>query len=300
MPPIKNKITALLPPHLRDFLRIYIYRAETVARRPLFTEMDAPQKGWQILLGISFPASGTRLLNLTLLSFSEFAPFSHHIPLTFHAYDEETAELRSEEEALAYLNSLRPLDVSAARLPAWEAVVKKVCAPPFLPFFIYRDPRDIALSHAFALAQHLPEDHPYPKTLQSLEERLSVSIAGLPETEENNEIFPNFSERFSPYLGWLDQPNVLAISFEAFIQDRRGTQGKIFDHIAKDIPDLIEKKEEALDVLAEKTISQGPPLFRAEESDLWKKYFTDEHKALFKDTAGDLLLRLGYEKDQNW
>ncbi|MCU0445804.1 MAG: sulfotransferase domain-containing protein [Microscillaceae bacterium] len=32
----------------------------------------------------------------------------------------------------------------------------------------------------------------------------------------------------------------------------------------------------------------------------WKNYFKEEHKALFKEKYGDLLIRLGYEKDNNW
>jgi hypothetical protein len=32
----------------------------------------------------------------------------------------------------------------------------------------------------------------------------------------------------------------------------------------------------------------------------WREFFTEEHKQLFKDVAGDLLVRLGYEKDNNW
>jgi len=31
-----------------------------------------------------------------------------------------------------------------------------------------------------------------------------------------------------------------------------------------------------------------------------KKYFTEAHKKIFKNAAGDLLVRLGYEKDNDW
>ena len=32
----------------------------------------------------------------------------------------------------------------------------------------------------------------------------------------------------------------------------------------------------------------------------WRNKFTPEHKARFKEIAGDLLIELGYEKDKNW
>jgi hypothetical protein len=32
----------------------------------------------------------------------------------------------------------------------------------------------------------------------------------------------------------------------------------------------------------------------------WKNYFNDHHKSRFKSVAGELLIALGYEKDDNW
>jgi hypothetical protein len=32
----------------------------------------------------------------------------------------------------------------------------------------------------------------------------------------------------------------------------------------------------------------------------WKKYFTEEDRRVFKEEAGELLIRLGYEEDLDW
>jgi hypothetical protein len=32
----------------------------------------------------------------------------------------------------------------------------------------------------------------------------------------------------------------------------------------------------------------------------WKNYFTEEHRQIFKEIAGDILVKLEYEKDLNW
>jgi hypothetical protein len=32
----------------------------------------------------------------------------------------------------------------------------------------------------------------------------------------------------------------------------------------------------------------------------WKEVITEEDKRIFKEAAGDLLIRLGYEKDDDW
>ncbi len=295
-----NKIKALLPPKLRDQLRIHAYRAETVARRSRFSEMNAPQNGWPILLGISFPKSGTHLLNQILLGFSEFTPFAHHIPVSFAAYDGETGRKRSVDEALSYLDSLRPLDVTAAHLLAWDAVVERVISPAFVPFFIYRDPRDVVVSHVFYIAEMLPDHHHhryYAEELHTFEERLTVSILGLPDAEIE---FPNIAERFSFYTDWLNHPEVLPLRFEDFIHNRRETLGQVFDHVLKRIPALPIEREKAIDILEESINPKNSPTFRSGKTGEWKKYFTDEHKRVFKEVAGDLLIKLGYEEDGNW
>ncbi len=42
------------------------------------------------------------------------------------------------------------------------------------------------------------------------------------------------------------------------------------------------------------------PTFRKGKIGGWRESFTDEHKHLFKEIAGDLLIRLGYEADFDW
>jgi len=42
------------------------------------------------------------------------------------------------------------------------------------------------------------------------------------------------------------------------------------------------------------------PTFRSGKTGEWKKYFTEEHRKIFKDVAGDLLVRLGYESNNDW
>ena len=204
------------------------------------------------------------------------------------------------DEALAYLDSLRPLDVTAAHLLAWPPVVERVCTPAFIPFFIYRDPRDVVVSHVFYIAEMLPDHHHhkyYAEELHSFDERLMVSILGLPDADVE---FPNIAERFSFYTDWLDRSEVLKLHFEDFIHDRRATLGKVYDHFSTRVPNLPIDHETALDILETSINPQKSPTFRSGRTGEWKKYFTEEHKRIFKDVAGDLLIRLGYEKDQNW
>ncbi len=51
-----------------------------------------------------------------------------------------------------------------------------------------------------------------------------------------------------------------------------------------------------LDFLETSINPKKSPTFRSGKTGEWKKHFTDEHKRIFKDAAGDLLTRLGYER----
>jgi hypothetical protein len=55
-----------------------------------------------------------------------------------------------------------------------------------------------------------------------------------------------------------------------------------------------------LEILVEAIQPKKSHTFRSGKTGGWREYFTDEYKALFKDVAGDLLDRLGYEKDNDW
>jgi hypothetical protein len=59
-------------------------------------------------------------------------------------------------------------------------------------------------------------------------------------------------------------------------------------------------REKALGVLNAAIQPRRSRTFRAGKAGGWREHFTLEHKRLFLDVAGDLLVRLGYEKNDNW
>ncbi len=48
------------------------------------------------------------------------------------------------------------------------------------------------------------------------------------------------------------------------------------------------------------SIQPRRPIHSVRADRQWREHFSDEHKKLFKDVAGDLLVRLGYEKNNDW
>src|SRR5512134_2615357 len=214
---------------VNQLLRQTVYQAEKAEQRLRFRSISAPESGWPILLSISFPKSGTHLLDQVLLGFSKVAPFSRRLHSFYAEYEGESGRKRSPEQALAWLDSLRPRDIVSAHLFARQDVIKYVCSSAFIPYFIFRDPRDVVVSHVFYVtdmeARHV--HHDYYQSLPDFNARLNVSILGRPDLGIE---FPNIADRFVPYLGWLDQLSVMKIHFEDLVNDRAAALNRIIDH----------------------------------------------------------------------
>lgn len=282
----------------RALLRSLVYRAEKAFQRVRFVSLPAPENGWPILLGVSFPKSGTHLLDQILLGFSNAAPFARRLHSFYAEYEGETGRKRGPEQALAWLDSLRPLDVASAHLFARPAAVSRVTSSRFVPFFIFRDPRDVVVSHVFYVTEMETRHvhHDYYASLPDFDARLKVSILGRPDSEVE---FPDIAARFAPYLGWLDCPQVLAIHFEDLIHARQAALTRIMEHLLARAP-IPAPRGKILDALESSINPSRSPTFRSGRTGEWKNYFTPEHKALFKSAAGDLLIRLGYEQNNDW
>jgi hypothetical protein len=92
---------------------------------------------------------------------------------------------------------------------------------------------------------------------------------------------------------------VLQLHFEDLVNDRPLALNRILDHFLVRVP-LSTPRAAILAALEASINPQRSPTFRSGKTGEWKKHFTPEHMKLFKDVAGDLLIRLGYEKDNDW
>jgi len=296
----RKHLTELLPNELRNSLRLRVYRAEVQLQKLKFSGIREPEGGWPILMGNSFPKSGTHLLDQVLMGFSRVSPFSPHVSLPFVSFDGETGQKKDVSEALAYLNALKPLDVTSTHLLAWSEVIAEVNTPRFIPYFIYRDPRDVVVSHVFYITEMEPthaHSNYYNTELKTFDERLKVSILGRPEAKIE---FPDIAGRFEFYAGWLKVPNMLCLRYEDFINDRYHTLGMVVDHFLKRVNTVSTARDEIIKSLEININPRNSPTFRTGKTGEWKKYFKEEHKKIFKEVAGQLLIDLGYEKTFDW
>ena len=292
---------------LKSKIRQIIYQSEKLIQRARFASQPADLP---TLLGISFPKSGTHLLDQILLGFSNVAPYAKRLHSFYAEYEGESGIKRAPEQAIRWLDSLHPCDVASAHLFARPEAVARVClsssggSSKFIPFFIFRDPRDVVVSHVFYVTEMEKNHvhHAYYQSLPDFDSRLKASILGRPDAGIE---FSNNAERFVPYMDWLNHPEVLAIHFEDLIHARAATLTRILDHFLTRVPLQISSpkgtpRELILDSLESSIDPNRSPTFRSGKTGEWKKYFAEEHKKIFKDVAGDLLIRLGYERTKDW
>lgn len=259
-----------------------------------------PMNGMPILFGNSFPKSGTHLLTQILAGFAELGPVVESGLPPVLTFEGESGKPRQVNQIVKELERLSPGDIAYGHLHAYPEVVALLCRAEVAPYFIYRDPRDVVVSHVFYVTdianRHVHHDY-YANQLKDFDERLKISVSGRPELEYP---FPNIRERFEPYLPWLDRPEVLVLRFEDLIADPNHWLGKIFDHAVSRGFLGPKNHSDAIAALARAIDPQRSPTFRKGESGGWREHFNKSNKKIFKELCGDLLVRLGYEQNQNW
>jgi hypothetical protein len=262
--------------------------------------LNIPLARQPILFGNSFPKSGTHLLTQILAGFTQLGPAVESGLPPVLTFEGESGRPRPQAAILSDLQRLQPGDIAYGHLHASAEAQQALCRPGVALFFIYRDPRDVVVSHVFYVTdinnRHAHHEY-YVNELADFDARLRVSILGRPELEYP---FPDIRARFEPYLPWLQRAEVLSLRYEDLLADLNPELERIFDHAtSRGFVSALGQKE-AIRALAQAVRPERSPTFRSGKSGGWKQHFTEAHKTLFKDVTGDLLQRLGYEQNQNW
>ena len=261
--------------------------------------------GAPVLFANSFPKSGTHLLTQVMHGFSQIGPAVDSGLPAVVTFDGFTGRQRSQAEILADLRRLLPGDIAYGHVHAFPEAVDWLCRPGRATFFILRDPRDVVVSHVHYVAEMAPSHihhRYYHEVLDSFDERLKASIAGVSRQELEKaagkpvfEPLPDIRERFEPFMGWLEQPEVLVLHYEDFLLERRATIRKVLEHAMRCGFQPACALEQAVQTLEENINPERSPTFRSGKAGGWRKAFNDGHRQLFGQVAGDLVARLGYE-----
>ena len=279
---------------IKDSARVVRWRIRRMTDQQADIRADLPA-----LFANSFPKSGTHLLTQILAGFTHLGPFVDTRLPAMTMFKGRTGAAFPIKTLLRQVNRLGPGDIGYGHLHADPPIVEALCKPGMAAFFILRDPRDVVVSHAYYVtggnAKH--SLRAYYNQLESYEEQLKISISGLQQEEID---FPNVAGRFDPFLGWFDQPKVLTLHFEDFLTRREESLHRVLDHtIARGFA-FDGNRDEAVEKLSTVMDPKRSPTFRSGKVGGWRDKFTLEHTDLFKEIAGDLLIRLGYEQDLNW
>jgi len=257
-------------------------------------------EGVPILFANSFPKSGTHLLTQVLQGFPRLGPAVDSGLPAIVQFEPVSGRERAIEEILNDLQRLRGGDISYGHLHAASQLIEFLTQKTVAAYFMLRDPRDVVISHVHYITEmepnHVHHEY-YNRELTSFDDRLRTSILGIPDPGVS---FPNITQRFEPYLGWVDHPKIQCLQYEEFMTDQEKTLGRILEHaVRRGFPEPGDRTE-AIRVLADSIDPRRSPTFRRGVVGGWKDSFDHENKRLFKDVAGDLLIRLGYEQDYDW
>jgi hypothetical protein len=139
--------------------------------------------------------------------------------------------------------------------------------------------------------------HEYYNSLPDFGERLKVAITGIGRDGLH---MVSVKQRYDGVFRWLEQKHVMCLRFEDLINNRDTALNAMLDEVEKTGYTIPTPREKALHILVEAIQPRKSHTFRSGRTGGWRDHFTEEHKTLFKDVAGDLLVRLGYEKNNDW
>lgn len=250
------------------------------------------------VLGNAMPKSGSHLIIQVLQGLTEIGPFVNPgFPPVNRSEDNSKLP---DVSVLANIRDMRPGDIAYGYVNAREPFLSTLKSNGRATIFVYRDPRDMIVSHVFYATQ-MHKGHGmhryYTEELHSMEERIDAAIRGV--EEPGAELSP-VRAKYEGYLGWLEQPEVLCLRFEDLILDRRPALNKILDYLEKRGFSPIFPRNQAVAALESAILPKKSGTFRKGKPGNWQEHFSEQNKALFKEMAGDLLISLGYETSQDW
>lgn len=278
---------------IRSTLRKPVKYGQAVFRWKRFDFSEAPP-----IFANSKPKSGSHLLLQIMQGLCLVAPYAY-----VEADPVRTVKAIGGRNTAD--NILGQIGATPAGVIGWGYVdptaenIAYLCRPGRINYFVYRDPRDLLVSHVY-YATSMNEGHGMNKLYNSLSdfsERLKIAITGI---DRDGMYMVNIARRYDGVFEWLKQPHTLCLRFEDMINDQDNTLRKMLGEFGSAGYSLPIPEEKALEHLREAIQPGKSHTFRKGRTGAWKDHFTEGHKDLFKQVAGDLVVRLGYELDNNW
>jgi sulfotransferase 6B1 len=253
----------------------------------------------------SFPKSGTHLLYQILYSLPDLNKWNDIVSVQALC-----GVMNTQSHIRWKVGSAPDHSIIRSHLMYCDEILEVLQEFNFKLFFIYRDLRDIAVSHArWVTKEEQIFLHDIYLKMSNFDEQLMSSIRGVPLGTPfgSNLSQPDIGTDFSRWQGWLSDANTYSVKFEDLVGERGGGSEEKRLYIVEQILDHLEINLSAEKIKAKFASSALNP----EESHTfqkggkgsiggWRSVFNEAHKAEFKKLAGQTLIDLGYEQDFNW
>lgn len=168
--------------------------------------------------------------------------------------------------------------------------------------FVYRDPRDVAVSHAFyvsRLARHVVHGRYAALTTDS--DRILASIVGSP-ADVHGPAVPPVARAVEEFLPWRTTRGVLSCRFEDLVGERGGgsaeRQRRAVESIARHVNRPLEPEE--VGAVVDRAWSPSSITFRRGAIGDWVNHFDASHREAFRGRAARAVIAYGYEDDDGW
>lgn len=246
----------------------------------------------------SFPKSGTHLASQIFDRFPSVRDFGYFITdATSRRYTP-----RDSTKLNLMLNSILPGEIVRGHVRHRSQVSLLLREKDVATYFIYRDLRDVVVSEVYYLTfmNRWHKLHQYFWQLRNDQaSAISLAICGLQNGGPTG-LYRDIGSRFRDFSGWRYDSNVFPVRFEDLVGKERVLHiERIVNYYLGNTSDteLLTKRinQACLAINARRSHT-----FRAGKTGQWKHAFSEEHKSLFKETAGNLLIELGYEKNHDW
>jgi hypothetical protein len=266
---------------------------QAIARWKRFSFDEVPP-----IFGNAKPKSGSHLLLQVLAGLTRAVPVAYVEADPVRTITKE-GRRKQPDEVLAELARIPREAIGWGYVEPSLQNTSFLCRPERVNYFIYRDPRDMLVSQVF-FATDLYEEHgmhAFYKSLPDFAARLKVAITGI---EGNGLKMVSVRQRYEGVLEWLQQEHVLCLRYEDLVNQPEATLGAMLDEIEKPGYRIAMPRTRALAILRDAIQPKKSRTFRSGKTGTWREYFSPEHKRLFQEVAGDLLIRLNYEQGSNW
>tara|TARA_Y100000590_G_scaffold314564_2_gene355649 strand:+ start:2993 stop:3817 length:825 start_codon:yes stop_codon:yes gene_type:complete len=252
------------------------------------------ESGYSIIIN-SIPKSGTHFAEQFFININEVKNFDYFIaqqPTFPH-------RVRSEKKMKSMVSNIKNAELVRAHIHYSDKINSLLFKKNILMIFIYRDPRDIAISEAYYLysMNKFHSAHKYFKKEKTHKDRLKLSIEGINSTRID---FKNIGGRINPYIEWKTKKldNVLALSFEEMKNDIDRVIYLIYNFLLE--KEFFKNKNISLEIFSKKVKKSINPkkshTFRKGKTEKWKSEFDSVLLDIFYKNDRNVTEKLGYKK----